>query len=156
MSRRRHLADAVALAGGVLLVVSAWLPWVRRGPGRSLHGHALADAVVALANNDVPGVSAGRLAVGWYLVPILGALTWIVVGVAHSWPRVQVGYAVATFVVVGLIVVAFGRVVGFGDLGLGALVAAAGALLVPAGLLVGWRAAAGAASPPRQSTLSRS
>src|SRR6185312_11498541 len=74
--RREHLADGALLVGGAALLVSAFLPWAARGPGHSLHGHALVDAVVALGNT-VPGMSAARLTVLWYLVPACGALAWL-------------------------------------------------------------------------------
>jgi hypothetical protein len=120
------------LAGGALLLVSALLPWVRRGPGRSLHGHALVDAVVALGNN-LPGLSSARLTVGWYLVPAFGALAWIALGLLGRTSIVTRVVASATLVVVAFVDVVFGRVVGFGDLGSGPLVALAGALAVAIG-----------------------
>jgi hypothetical protein len=137
------------LLGGALLVASAFLPWVRRGPGRTLHGHDLVDAVVALGNN-VPGLSSGRLAVLWYLVPALGAATWAAVGLlgrASRTARVVAGVGAA---VAALTVVAFGRVAGFGDLGLGALAAlvGAGALACGSALTARRREAAGTPSRP--------
>jgi hypothetical protein len=126
---RARAADGLLLAGGALLVAAAFLPWVRRGPGRSLHGNDLADAVVALGNN-VPGLSGARLAVLWYLVPACGALTWVAFGVSGRASRTTRAVAVAAIVVAGAVTVAFGRAVGFGDLGLGPLVASVGALLV--------------------------
>jgi hypothetical protein len=117
------------------VLVSAWLPWVRRGPGRSLHGHALVDAVVALGNN-VPGLSSARLTVGWYLVPACGALVWIALGLFGRRAVATRVVASATLAVVAVVTFVFGRVAGFGDLGTGPLVALVGAALV--GLAAWW------------------
>jgi hypothetical protein len=129
---RQRAADAAVLAGGALLVVCAFLPWVRRGPGHSLHGHDLVDAVVALGNT-VPGLSSMRLTIVWYLVPALGALTWVVFGIFGRRMHVLTIVAVLACVVGALAFVAFGRGVGFGDLALGAYFALVGALLCGAG-----------------------
>ena len=115
------------LAGGALLVGSAFLPWVRHGPGHSLHGHALADAVIALGNN-VPGLSGARLTILWYLVPALGALTWIALGLFSNRPVVVRVVALCALVVAAGAAFAFGHAIGFGDLGSGPAVALAGAV----------------------------
>jgi hypothetical protein len=137
--RRSRVADACVVVGGALVLVSALLPWVRRGPGRSLHGHALVDAVVALGNN-VPGLSSARLTIAWYLVPACGTLTWIALGLFGRRAVATRVVASVTVVVVVLVDIAFGRVVGFGDLGTGPLVALVGAALV--GLAAWWPTAA--------------
>jgi hypothetical protein len=128
--RRSRVADACVLAGGALLLASAFLPWVRHGFGRSLHGHALVDAVIALGNNDVPGLSSARLTVAWYLVPACGALVWIALGLFGRRSLVARLLASVTLVIVVVVDLVFGRTVGFGDLGVGPVVALGGALLV--------------------------
>jgi hypothetical protein len=130
--QRGRVADACVLAGGALLVGSAFLPWVRHGPGRSLHGHALVDGVIALGNNG-PGSALSHLAVLWYLVPALGALAWIGVGAfGRNAPVTRVVAAAALVVTVGLGIV-FARVVGAGNLGAGPAVAVVGAAAFAAG-----------------------
>ena len=131
MARRLRPAEWSWLAGGVALLASAFLHWVRRGPGSTLRGHDLVDTLVALGR-DLPGVSSARLTVLWYLVPALGAGSWIVFGFAglRGWPARTL--AIAAAVVTGATVLAFVRLAGAGDLGLGPYVALAGA-----GLLVG-------------------
>jgi len=116
------------LAGGALLVGSAFLPWVRHGPGHSLHGHALADAVIALGNN-VPGLSGARLTILWYLVPALGACTWVALGLFSNRPVVVRVVALGALVVAAGATLAFGHAIGFGDLGSGPAVAVLGAAL---------------------------
>jgi hypothetical protein len=115
-----------------MLVASAFLPWVRRGPGHSLHGHALVDAVLALGNN-LPGVHGASLTVFWYLVPAFGALTWVALGLSR---RAVTPIAIAALAVTALVVVAFGRAVGFGDLGSGPLLAIIGATVATAGAVI--------------------
>jgi hypothetical protein len=123
------------LLAGAALLASAFLPWVRRGPGHTLHGHALVDTVVALGNT-VAGLSAARLTVLWYLIPAVGALLWISVGALGP-------SAITTRVIaiVGLVValgafVAFGHALGIGALGSGAFVALAGGLIGVVGAFV--------------------
>jgi hypothetical protein len=120
------------VAGGAALLGSAFLHWVRRGPGSRLRGHDLVDTLVALGR-DLPGASSARLTVLWYLVPALGAATWIAVGLTGASSRWTRGVAVAAAVVTGLVVVAFGRLAGFGDLGAGPALAAGGAVAVLVG-----------------------
>jgi hypothetical protein len=129
---RRRVGDALVLAGGLTLLTSAFLHWVRRGGGSGLRGHAVVDAVIAVGR-DVPGVSATQLTVLWYLVPALGALSWITTGLHGSGSRATRVVAVAAVVAAMTALVVFGRLVGFADLGAGAYVALAGA----AALVVG-------------------
>ena len=119
---REHRSDAVALLGGAALVASAFVRWVGSGPGSTLRGHDLIDALVALGD-DLPGLSATRLALVWYLVPASGAVVWIAVGLDRL-RRTAAAFAV---VVTLLAVAAFARLAGFADLGLGAWLATAGA-----------------------------
>jgi hypothetical protein len=99
---------------------------VSRGEGSGLRGHALVDAVVALGR-DVPAFSVGRLTVLWYLVPALGAASWIVCGLGG--PRTKASRALAgTALAMSVIAMgAFVRLVGFDRLGWGPKVAVAGA-----------------------------
>lgn len=124
-------AEILLLAGGAGLVASAFLHWVRRGPGRTLRGHDLVDALVGLGNH-VPGLSAARLTVLWYLVPALGAGVWVAVGLAGPGHRATRAVALAAALGAGLAVAAFARLAGVGDLGPGAGLAAASALTLAA------------------------
>jgi hypothetical protein len=130
--RRHRAGEAFVLAGGALLVASAFLPWVRHGPGRSLHGHALVDAVIALGNN-VPGLSSARLTILWYFVPAFGTLAWVAVGAFGRRPIVVRIVASGALLAAVVAAVAFGRAVGFADLGTGPVVALLGALAVVVG-----------------------
>lgn len=125
--RRLRPAEWVWLAGGVALLASAFLHWVRRGPGNSLRGHDLVDTMVAFGN-DIPGLSSARLTVLWYLVPASGAVAWVVFGVAGVPSRVARIVAVAAAIVTAATVAVFARLTGVNDLGLGAVVALAGAV----------------------------
>jgi hypothetical protein len=111
-------ADGIALVGGAALVVSAFLPWVARGPGSGLRGHDLVDTVIALGNN-VPALSAGRLTIVWYLIPALGAASWIACGLVG--PRAPVAriIAIAAVLMAALTFGAFVRLVGWDRLGWG-------------------------------------
>src|SRR5436853_7905729 len=86
LRRRALLADGCYLAGGGALVASAFLHWIARGAGSGLRGHKLVDALIALGGH-VPALSAGRLTVVWYLVPALGAVSWITFGVVGARTR---------------------------------------------------------------------
>ena len=122
------------MAGGGALVASAFVHWVRRGPGNSLRGHDLVDTLVSLGR-DVPGLTGVRLSVLWYLVPASGALTWITCGVAGAGSRATRavgGFAVVVSVVVAL---AFARLAGLADLGAGPFLAMGGAAAVLIGSL---------------------
>ena len=131
MPRRARSADWICAAGGVALLSSLWLPWVRKGAGSTLRGHDLVDALVAIGRT-YPGLSGARLTVLWYLVPALGALAWVVVGMAGTASRVALVHAVVTVVVVALVFLAFVRLAGLDDLGAGAFSALLGALAVAA------------------------
>jgi hypothetical protein len=130
--RRAIVADACALLGGAALVASAFLHWIARGSGSGLRGHALVDALVALGRS-VPALSAGRLTVLWYLVPALGAASWVAFGVFGPRSRVARGVAVAAVVVVLLTTAAFVHLAGRARLGLGPKTALVGAALLFAG-----------------------
>jgi hypothetical protein len=134
-ARRRLLADVVVALGGGALLASSALPWARRGPGHSLHGHALVDAVIALGNT-LPGLSAARLTVVWYVVPASGALIWIALGAAgpaHRATRVAAGVAALAST---LAFIAFERVLGMSALGSGPFVALAGSCAALVGTTV--------------------
>ncbi len=96
------------------------------------------DAIVALGDT-LPGLSAARLAVLWYLVPASGAALWIAVGLDAGR---RTSAAVAALVTM-LVVVGFARLAGVGDLGAGAWLATGGAIV--AGVAAGWRRPSGAA-----------
>lgn len=135
-ARRRALfADGCYLVGGGALVASAFLQWIARGAGSGLRGHALVDALVALGNH-VPALSAGRLTIVWYLVPALGAVSWIVFGVAGARTRAVRIAAVVAFAVVLVAALAFRRLAGTADLGWGPKVALAGGVLLCIGAWV--------------------
>ncbi len=125
-SRRRLLAaDLLATAGGGGLVASAFLHWVRSGPGNGLRGHDLVDTVVALGG-ALPGLSAARLTALWYLVPALGALAWLTVGLTGAHSLASRAVAATAAATTGFAIVAFVQLAGFAALGPGALLAAAG------------------------------
>ena len=129
MSRRARFADGIAVAGGAALLASAFLHWVRRGPGHSLRGHDLIDTVVALGDT-LPGISTARLTVLWYLVPASGAVTWIVVALRGASSGAMLAIALATGAITLATVVAFARLTSIGSLGPGAWLAGAGAAIV--------------------------
>jgi hypothetical protein len=128
----RRTGDALALVGGAALVVSAFLPWVRRGPGHSLRGHDLIDAIVGLGRS-VPALTSARLTVVWYLIPALGAASWITVGLLGAHGRATRAVALGAAAVVALALAAFVLLAGAADLGIGAGAALAGALALAAG-----------------------
>jgi len=123
------VADAGYLAGGAALFASAFLAWVSRGPGSGLRGHALIDAVVALGRH-VPAVSAGRLTILWYLVPALGAASWMTAGLSGARSRASRVVATAAVVVTVLVVGAFVQLIGLDRIGWGPKVAFVGAVVV--------------------------
>ena len=126
-SRRRALvADVLAVSGGAGLLASAFLHWIRRGPGNGLRGHDLVDTVVALGST-LPGLSAARLTALWYVVPALGALTWVMVGLTSSGSRSSRAVAIAAATTTGLVLAAFAHLAGVAALGAGALLAATAA-----------------------------
>jgi hypothetical protein len=130
--RRAIVADACTLAGGAALVASSFMHWISRGAGSGLRGHALVDALVALGRN-VPALSAGRLTVLWYLVPALGAASWIAFGVFGPRSRTVRGVALAAAIVVLLTTAAFVHLAGRARLGWGPKVALLGCVLLLAG-----------------------
>jgi hypothetical protein len=130
VSRRRgQVAAVVYFLGGGALLASSLLHWVAHGPGSGLRGHELIDAIVGLGRH-VPALSAARLTVVWYLVPALGAVSWIVLGWRGVRSRSALVVAVVALVAALLAVGAFIRLVGVGDLGPGGWIAAIGALLL--------------------------
>ncbi|GIU88391.1 MAG: hypothetical protein KatS3mg009_2906 [Acidimicrobiia bacterium] len=145
-ARDRHarLSELACIGGGGALLASAFVHWLRRGPGHTLRGHELVDAVVALGGT-LPGLTAARLTVLWYLVPLTGALAWVACGLWGAGSRVTRGLAVVAAVVTTLVVGAFVWTVGTGALGPGPYVAAAGAAAVLGG---SWASARMAAPGP--------
>ena len=129
---RRRVADALVLVGGAALVASAFVHWVSSGDGSGLRGHALVDALIAVGRH-FPGLSAARLTILWYLVPALGAASWIAAGLRGPGSRVARGIAAASVVATLAAFVAFGWLVGFAHLGLGAWTAVVGAGALVAG-----------------------
>lgn len=129
---RRRTADALVMGGGVALVASAFVHWVSSGYGSGLRGHALIDALIGVGRH-FPGLSAARLSIVWYLIPALGALSWIAMGLRGAGGRATRVVAVSSVVVTGASVTAFGWLVGFAHLGAGAWLAAAGAVALVAG-----------------------
>jgi hypothetical protein len=120
------VADGCYLAGGAALLASTFLRWVASGSGSGLRGHALVDALVAL-DRDVPALSTGRLTILWYLIPALGAASWIVCGLGGPRSRASRALACSALAMTVLTVGVFVRVVGLGRLGWGPKVAVAGA-----------------------------
>ena len=120
-------ADAGYLVGGAALFASAFLAWVARGPGSGLRGHALIDAVVALGRH-VPAVSAGRLTILWYLLPALGAASWVTGGLSGARSRASRVVATTALVVTVVVVSAFVRLFGRDHVGWGPKVALLGAV----------------------------
>jgi len=127
--RRALLVDACYLAGGAALVASAFLHWIARGAGSGLRGHRLIDALFALGKH-VPALSAARLTILWYLVPALGAASWIAFGVAGGRARASRIIAVAALVTVLIAAFAFSRLAGASRLGWGPKVALGGGVLL--------------------------
>ena len=113
-------------------MISAFMHWVSSGYGSGLRGHALIDALVA-AGRHVPGESVAQLTVLWYLVPALGAASWIAIGLRGANSRAARVIAVLAAVASLASILAIVRLVGFSRLGAGAWMALTGA----AALLVG-------------------
>jgi hypothetical protein len=118
MRRGAPVADVVYLGGGAALLGSAFVQWVSRGEGSGLRGHALVDAVVALGRH-VPALSIGRLTILWYLVPALGAASWIVCGLGGPRSGASRALAGAALVMTALTAATFVRLVGLSGLGWG-------------------------------------
>jgi hypothetical protein len=129
---RFGVADGIYLVGGAALVSSAFLSGVARGPGSGLRGHDLVDAVVALGNN-VPALSAGRLTILWYLIPALGAASWIAFGVAAARTLTARVIAVAGALMAFFTFGSFVRLVGWSRLGWGPKVAVLGGICLVLG-----------------------
>jgi hypothetical protein len=141
--RRRRVADALVLVGGAALVASAFSHWVSRGYGSGLRGHELVDALISVGRH-FPGLSAARLTILWYLVPALGASSWIASGWRGADSRAARVVAAAAAAAAAAAFAAFGWLVGYSHLGTGAWLAVAGA----AALVVGsWVLAPAAARP---------
>jgi hypothetical protein len=121
------VADIAYVVGGAALLGSAFMHWVSRGTGSGLRGHALIDTVVALGR-DVPALSAGRLTILWYLVPAVGAGSWIACGLTGPRSRAARAVAAAALVATILVDLAFVKLVGLDRLGWGPKVAMVGAL----------------------------
>jgi hypothetical protein len=132
VTRRTRAAEVLCVAGGAALLVSAFTHWVRRGPGSRLRGHDLVDTLVALGR-DFPGLSSARVTLLWYLVPALGAASWIAVGLTGPTSRWTRGIAIAALVVSSLAFLAFARLAGLTDLGVGAPLAVAGGVALVIG-----------------------
>jgi len=132
LRRRALLADGCYLLGGGALVASAFLHWIASGAGSGLRGHALIDALIALGRH-VPALSAGRLTVLWYLVPALGAISWITFGVAGARARATRFVAVVALVVALAAAGAFRQLAGTARLGWGPKVALLGGLALTVG-----------------------
>jgi len=130
--RRALLADVCYLIGGATLVASAFVHWIARGAGSGLRGHALVDAIVALGKH-VPALSIGRLTVLWYLVPALGAASWIVFGVFGSRTVAARVVALIALLATMVAVAAFRHLVGTARLGWGPKIALVGAVALCAG-----------------------
>jgi hypothetical protein len=130
--RRALVSDGCYLVGGAALVASAFLHWIARGAGSGLRGHALVDAIVALGKH-VPALSVGRLTVLWYLIPALGATSWIAFGVAGARSRAARIVAVIALVAVLIAAVAFRQLAGTARLGWGPKVALLGSVLLCVG-----------------------
>lgn len=118
--------------GGVLVVASAFLPWVDRGLGSSL---ALYDLGDLLLGGDVAAVVPRWAGVLPYLIPGSGALLILLAGIDGS-PWAQRGRSVVTVLLVALVLSAtvlplLRHVRPSG----GQLVAGIGAVLVVAGAL---------------------
>ena len=96
-----------------------------------MRGHKLIDAIVALGRH-VPALSAGRLTLLWYLIPALGAASWIVFGLHHDRARSTVAgvVALAALVVTALAYIAFRGFVGAARLGTGPKLALLGGVLL--------------------------
>jgi hypothetical protein len=125
--RRRLAADALVIAGGAALLVSAFAHWVSRGSGSGLRGHALVDAIIAVGRH-FPGMSGARLTVLWYLVPAAGAASWIATGLRGAGSREARVVAVVAVVVALASIGAIGWIAGYAHLGAGAWLALAGAV----------------------------
>ena len=94
-----------------------------------------ADTLVALGKH-VPALSAARLTILWYLVPALGAVSWIVYGLLGARSRGARVVALAALVVSVLAAGAFRQLAGTARLGWGPKVALVGGFALCAGAWV--------------------
>jgi hypothetical protein len=124
--RRRVAADGLVVLGGAALVASAWAHWVSEGVGSGLRGHDLVDAIIAVGRH-LPGLSAMRVTVLWYLVPASGAASWIALGLRGAGSRATRIVGIIAAVVTAGSVAAIGGFVGYSKLGVGAWLAIVGA-----------------------------
>jgi hypothetical protein len=157
--RRRAVADVLVALGGAALVTSAFAHWVSEGAGSGLRGHALVDAIIAIGRH-LPGLSAVRITVLWYLVPASGAASWAALGLSGAASRATRVVAIVAALVTAGSVAAIGTLAGYSKLGFGAglAVAGAGALVIGAWVVARrhpvpgtgptWPAGAGSARGP--------
>jgi hypothetical protein len=143
VARRAHRRTAGAL------LASAFVHWVAVGAGSGLRGHALVDAVVDLGRH-VPGLSAGRLTVVWYLVPATGAVAWISCGFTGARSLASRIIAIAALVLALLAWVTFARLLGDAKLGWGPKLAFAGAAVLCAAAFAPERVLSGGRRSPRR------
>jgi hypothetical protein len=143
--RRRVVADGSIVLGGASLVLSAFAHWVSRGAGSSLRGHAMVDAIIAVGRH-LPGLSAARVTVLWYLVPASGAASWIALGLWGAASRATRVVAIVSAVATAGSIAAIGALAGYAKLGIGAWLALAGAvaLVVASWVIAPRRAPSGA------------
>jgi hypothetical protein len=135
VDRRRVAADALVVLGGAALLASAFAHWVSEGAGSGLRGHALVDAIIAVGRH-LPGLSAARITVLWYLVPASGAASWVTLGLLGAGSRAtRIVAIVAAVVTVGSLA-AIGGLVGYSKLGVGAGLALTGACALVVGAWV--------------------
>lgn len=137
---RLGAADGLLLVGGAALVGAAFVHWIARGPGSGLRGHELVDAIIAIGRH-VPALSAARLTVLWYLVPALGAASWIAYGFTGRRSAVSRAIAVTALVVAVAAYLAFVRLAGADHLAWGPKLSVAGAVMLCAGTFLPVRAA---------------
>lgn len=135
VDRRRVVADALVVLGGAALVASAFAHWVSEGAGSGLRGHALVDAIIAVGRH-LPGLSAARITVLWYLVPASGAASWVTLGLRGAGSRATRIVAIVAVVVTVGSVAAIGGLVGYSKLGFGAGLALTGACALGVGAWV--------------------
>jgi hypothetical protein len=151
LDRRRVVADTLVVLGGAALVASAFAHWVSEGAGSGLRGHALVDAIIAVGRH-LPGLSAARITVLWYLVPASGAASWVALGLQSAGSRTTRVVAVVAAVVTAGSVAAIGALAGYAKLGFGAWLAVLGAgALVVGAWAVAPRVAAASVGPPDRS-----
>ena len=135
-AHRRHVvADALVVLGGAALLASAFAHWVSEGAGSGLRGHALVDAIIAVGRH-LPGLSAARITLLWYLVPASGAASWVALGLRGAASRATRVVAIIAAVATLGSVAAIGGLVGYSKLGFGAVLAFTGACALVVGAWV--------------------